>query len=77
MKKFAFVVFVLMCLVSCKTDLTDIENHIKDVETQGQTLDNKVKQLKDESQRLSNAVKDLQNKSEECLYKISLIIAKI
>lgn len=65
MKKFAFVVFVLMCLVSCKTDLTDIENHIKDVETQGQTLDNKVKQLKDESQRLSNAVKDLQNKSEE------------
>ena len=65
MKKFAFVVFVLMCLDSCKTDLTDIENHIKDVETQGQTLDNKVKQLKDESQRLSNAVKDLQNKSEE------------
>lgn len=65
MKKYAFVVFVLACLISCKTDLTGIENHITEVEEKGNTLDNRVKQLMDESQRLSNAVKDLQNRSEE------------
>lgn len=65
MKKCAFVVLVLACLISCKTDLTDIENRITEVETQGQTLDNKIKQLRDEGQQLSDAVKDLQKKSEE------------
>ena len=65
MKNFAFIVFVVACLVSCKTDLTDIEKRITDVEKQGQTLDSKMKELKDESQRLSDAVKDLQKKSEE------------
>lgn len=65
MKKYAFIVFVLMCLVSCKTDLTDIENRITEVENQGQTLDNRIKQLNEEGLRLSNAIKDLQKKSEE------------
>ena len=65
MKRFAFVVFVLMCLISCKTDLTDIENKINEVEEKGQTLDNKIKQLMDESQKLSDAVKELQKKSDE------------
>ena len=65
MKRFAFVVFVLMCLISCKTDLTDIENKINEVEEKGQTLDNKIKQLMDESQKLSDAVKELQKKRDE------------
>lgn len=65
MKRFAFVVFVLMCLISCKTDLTDIENKINEVEEKGQTLDNRMKQLMDESQKLSDAVKELQKKSDE------------
>ena len=70
MKKFAFVVFVLVCLISCKTDLTDIEKRITDVEEKGLALDNRTKQLMDESLRLSNAVKALQEKSEE-LQRIS------
>ena len=70
MKKFAFLAVVLMCLVSCKTDLTDIENRITEVEKDGQSIESKVKQLKDESLRLSDAVKALQTKSEE-LQKIS------
>ena len=70
MKKFAFVVFVLVCLISCKTDLTDIEKRINDVEEKGLALDNRTKQLMDESLRLSNAVKALQEKSEE-LQRIS------
>jgi len=65
MRKFAFVVLVLTCLVSCKTDLTDIENRITDVEKQGQELDNRTKQLMAESQSLSAAVQELQKKSEE------------
>ena len=65
MKRFAFIVFVLTCLVSCKTDLTDIEKSITDLETQGQTLDNRIKQLNEESQRLSAEIKELQKKSEE------------
>ena len=65
MKRLAFIVFVLTCLVSCKTDLTDIENRITGVENQGQTLDNRMKQLNDESQRLSAEIKELQKKSEE------------
>lgn len=65
MKRFAFVVFVLVSLVSCKTDLTDIESRITDLETKGQALDNRTKELMTESQRLSDAVKDLQRKSEE------------
>ena len=65
MKRLAFIVFVLTCLVSCKTDLTDIENRITDVEKQGQTLDNRIKQLNDESQRLSAEIKELQKKSDE------------
>ena len=65
MKNFAFVVFIMACLVSCKTDLSDIEKRITEVEKQGQTLDSKTKQLMDESQRLSDAVKELQKKSEE------------
>ncbi len=65
MKRFAFVVFILACLFSCKTDLTEIERHITEVEDHGSALDNKLKQLKEDSQRLSIAVKDLQNKSEE------------
>lgn len=65
MKRLAFVVFALVCLVSCKTDLTDIENRITEVEKQGQILDSKTKQLMDESQRLSNDIKELQKKSEE------------
>ena len=65
MKRFAFVVLVLACLVSCKTDLTDIENRITDVENQGQALDNRMKQLNDASQRLSAEIKELQKKSEE------------
>ena len=65
MKRFAFVLFVLTCLISCKTDLTDIENHITEVEEQGQALDNKIKQLKEEGQQLSDAVKELQRKSED------------
>lgn len=70
MKKFAFVAFVLVCLISCKTDLTDIEKRITDVEEKGLALDNRTKQLMDESLRLSNAVKALQEKSEE-LQRIS------
>ena len=70
MKKFACVVFVLVCLISCKTDLTDIEKRINDVEEKGLALDNRTKQLMDESLRLSNAVKALQEKSEE-LQRIS------
>jgi len=65
MKKLAFIVFVLVSLVSCKTDLTDIENRITEVEKQGQTLDNKIQQLKDESLLLSSDIKELQKKSEE------------
>ena len=70
MKKYAFVVFLLVCLISCKTDLTDIENRITEVENQGETLDNKIKQLKDDSQRLSDAILELQKKSVE-LQKMS------
>ena len=65
MKRFAFIVLVLACLVSCKTDLTDIENQITEIERQGQTLDSRTKQLMDESKRLSDAIKELQKKSEE------------
>ena len=65
MKRFAFIVLVLACLVSCKTDLTDIENRITEVEKHGQTLDSKTKQLMDESKRLSDDIKELQKKSEE------------
>ena len=65
MKRFAFIVLVLACLVSCKTDLTDIESRITEVENQGQTLDNRVKQLNEESQRLSAEIKELQKKSDE------------
>jgi hypothetical protein len=65
MKRFAFIVLVLACLVSCKTDLTDIENRITEVEKQGQALDSRTKQLMDESQRLSNAIVELQRKSSE------------
>ena len=65
MKRFAFIVLVLACLVSCKTDLTDIENRITEVEKQGQELDSRTKQLMDESQRLSNAIVELQRKSSE------------
>ena len=76
MKRLAFVVCVLVCLVSCKTDLTDIENLITEVERQGQTLDNRTNQLMDESQRLSDAVKELQKKSEELRIKSDSLIAK-
>ena len=76
MKRFAFVVFVLMCLISCKTDLTDIENQITNVENKGQSLDNKIQQLKDESLKLSEAVKELQKKSEELRIKSDSLIAK-
>ena len=65
MKRFAFIVLVLASLVSCKTDLTDIENRITEVEKQGQTLDSRTKQLMDESQRLSAEIKELQKKSDE------------
>ena len=65
MKRLAFVVLVLACLVSCKTDLTDIEKRITEVENQGQTLDNRQKQLVSEGQRLSDAVKELQKQSDE------------
>ena len=65
MKRFAFIVLVLACLVSCKTDLTDIENRITEVENQGQTLDNRIKQLNEESLRLSAEIKELQKKSDE------------
>ena len=65
MKRFALVVLILVCLVSCKTDLTDIESRITEVENQGQTLDNRVKQLNEESQRLSAEIKELQKKSDE------------
>ena len=76
MKRFAFVIVVLMCLISCKTDLTDIENKITDVENKGQSLDNKIQQLKDESLKLSEAVKELQKKSEELRIKSDSLIAK-
>ncbi|MBR2206991.1 MAG: CotH kinase family protein [Prevotella sp.] len=65
MKRFALVVLVLACLVSCKTDLTGIENRITEVENQGQALDSRTKQLIDESQRLSAEIKELQKKSDE------------
>lgn len=65
MKRFAFIVLVLACLVSCKTDLTDIESRITEVENQGKTLDNRIKQLNDESQRLSAEITELQKKSDE------------
>ena len=65
MKRFAYIVLVLACLVSCKTDLTDIESRITEVENQGQTLDNRVKQLNEESQRLSAEIKELQKESDE------------
>ena len=76
MKRFAFFVVVLMCLISCKTDLTDIENQITNVENKGQSLDNKIQQLKDESLKLSEAVKELQKKSEELRIKSDSLIAK-
>jgi peptidoglycan hydrolase CwlO-like protein len=65
MKKYAFVVFLLVCLISCKTDLTDIENRITEVENQGETLDNKIEQLRKEGQQLSDAIRELQKKSVE------------
>lgn len=65
MERFAFIVLVLACLVSCKTDLTDVENRITEVEKQGHTLDSRTKQLMDESKRLSDDIKELQKKSEE------------
>ena len=65
MKRFAFIVLVLACLVSCKTDLTDIESRTTEVENQGKTLDNRIKQLNDESQRLSAEITELQKKSDE------------
>ena len=65
MKRFAYIVLVLSCFVSCKTDLTDIESRITEVENQGQTLDNRVKQLNEESQRLSAEIKELQKESDE------------
>ena len=76
MKNFAFIVFVVACLVSCKTDLTEIENRITEVEKQGQTLDSRTKQLMDESKRLSDAVKELQKESEALRIKSDSLIAK-
>ena len=76
MKNFAFIVFVVACLVSCKTDLTEIENRISEVEKQGQTLDSRTKQLMDESKRLSDAVKELQKESEALRIKSDSLIAK-
>lgn len=76
MKKFAFIVLVMACLVSCKTDLTEIENRITEVEKQGQTLDSRTKQLMDESKRLSDAVIELQKKSEELRIKSDSLISE-
>ena len=76
MKRFALVVLVLACLISCKTDLTDIENQITKVEEKGEALENRTKQLFDESLKLSNALKELQKTSEE-LQKASEELQKV
>lgn len=65
MKKLFFITLALVCLVSCKTDLTGIENDITGLEEQVQVLDGKTKLLQDESKRLSDAIKELQRQSSE------------
>lgn len=65
MKKLFIITLALVCLVSCKTDLTGIENGITGLEEQVHSLDSKTKQLQDESKRLSDAINELQRKSDE------------
>ncbi len=74
MKKLLLLVFVLVSIVACKTDLTDIEKRITgvedrvtDVEKQGDALERKSSELAVKSQELSNAIEALQAKSQELI----------
>ena len=72
MKKLFFVLAVLIGISACSTDLTDIEDRIKNVENQGKNLENqqkeleeKNKKLQEESTTLSEEVKKRQEENEK------------
>ena len=72
MKKLFFVLAVLIGISACSTDLTDIEDRIKNVENQGKNLENqqkeleeKNKKLQEESTTLSEEVRKRQEENEK------------
>ncbi len=74
MKKFLLFSYILVAVIACKTDLTDIETNIKavedrvtDVEKQSQTLQKKNQELTAKSQEISNAIAALQAKSQKLI----------
>jgi len=74
MKKLVLIGYILMTVIACKTDLTDIETNIKavedrvtDVEKQSDSLERKNQELAVKSQEISNAIAALQAKSQELL----------
>ena len=65
MKKLFFVFAVLIGISACSTDLTDIENRIKEVEEQGKNLDNQQKKLEEEKNRLQQESNQLAEEAKK------------
>lgn len=69
MKKLFFVFAVLIGISACSTDLTDIEDRLKNVENQGKNLENQHKELEDENKKLqeesSKLTEEVRKRQEE------------
>ena len=70
MKKLFFVFAVLIGISACSTDLTDIEDRLKNVENQGKNLENQQKKLEEEnkkgfSRRVNQLAEEARKRQEE------------
>ena len=52
MKKCILFLVAVLCLSACKTDLTDIEKRIEEIEKDGKNLEQRNKELQDQIENL-------------------------
>lgn len=65
MKYVALFIVAVLCFSACKTDLTDIEKRIEEIERQGQELADANKKLQEESENLKRQSEELEAEAKK------------
>lgn len=65
LKKFVLFIVAVLCFSACKTDLTDIEKRIEEIERQGKELEEANKKLQEESEELKRQGEELSEEAKK------------
>lgn len=65
LKKFVLFIVAVLCFSACKTDLTDIEKRIEEIERQGRELEEANKKLQEESEELKRQGEELSEEAKK------------